>query len=131
MRTAVRRLLSAMLLLWSAGALAEERDMSVLVLDQICHDADLRSQSACSGFLIGLLAGLQMSTKMSRKGKPVCVPGSVTPDKLILMLDKIVNEKPEFAGLPGLEAIAVGLQVEFPCRPQPLPTAVPPVPPKR
>ena len=97
---------------------SEPQDMSVLVLHHICHDADPRSKSACSGFLVGLLAGMQMATKMSREGKPVCVPESITPDKLVLMLDKIVNEKPEFATLPGLDAIAIGLQAIFPCRPQ-------------
>lgn len=98
--------------------------MSVLLLHHICHDTDARSQSACSGFLVGVLAGLRMGTKMSREGKAVCVPSTVTPDKLIMMLDKIVDEKPEFAALPGLEAITVGLQAVFPCRP-------PLVPPKR
>jgi Rap1a immunity proteins len=109
------------ILLWPLSAKAEEQDMSVLLLHHICHDTDPRSQSACSGFLIGVLAGLQMGTKMSREGKPVCVPNTITPDKLIFMLDKIVNEKPEFAALPGLEAIGIGLQSVFPCRPQQTP----------
>jgi len=127
----MRRACAAVLLplmalaLGSEPAKSEQQEMSVLVLHHICHDADPRSQSACSGFLVGLLAGMQMATKMSREGKPVCVPESVTPDKLVLMLDKIVNEKPEFASLSGLEAIAVGLQTIFPCRPQQV------VPPKR
>jgi Rap1a immunity proteins len=121
MRNTFHWLPLAVILLWSAGATAAQQEMSVLVLHHVCHDTDARSQSACSGFLVGLLAGLQMGTKMSREGKPVCVPGSVSPDQLIAMLDKIVNEKPEFAVLPGLEAIAAGLQVVFPCRPPPMP----------
>jgi hypothetical protein len=107
--------------LWPLSAEAETQDMSVLLLHHICHDTDPRSQSACSGFLIGLLAGLQMSTKMSFEGKRVCVPDMVTPDKLIAMLDTIVTKKPEFASMPGLEAIAIGLQSVFPCRPQKTP----------
>jgi Rap1a immunity proteins len=111
----------AVVLMWPLGAKADQQDMSVLLLNHICHDTDARSQSACSGFLTGLLAGLQMGTQMSREGKPVCVPNTVTPDKLIFMLDKIVNDKPEFAAMPGLEAIAIGLQSVFPCRPQQTP----------
>jgi len=128
MRTTLRWLPLAVVLLWSVGATAEQQDMSVLLLHHICHDTDARSRSACSGFLTGLIAGLQISANMSREGKPVCVPGTVTPDKLLALLDGIVTEKPEFAALPGLEAIAVALQTVFPCRPPP-PT--PPRPPPK
>jgi hypothetical protein len=112
----------AAILLWPVHAKAEQQNMSVLLLHHICHDTDARSQSACSGFLTGLLAGLQMGTQMSGEGKPVCVPNTVGPDKLTMMLDIIVNDKPEFAALPGLEAIAIGLQSVFPCRSQQTPT---------
>jgi hypothetical protein len=129
MRIAFRWLPSVLMLLWSASATAEQQDMSVLVLHHVCHDTDQRSQSACSGLLVGLLAGLHMSAQMSREGTPLCLPATLMPDKLILMLDKIVDEKPEFASLPGLEAIVRGLQAVFPCRP---PTPPKPLtPPKR
>jgi hypothetical protein len=116
-----RWLLLAAILVWPLSAKAENQEMSILLLDHICHDTDPRSQSACSGFLTGLLAGLEMGTKMSREGKPVCVPNTVTLESLKRLLDKIVNEKPEFAALPGLEAIAIAQQSVFPCRQQQTP----------
>jgi hypothetical protein len=112
-------LTTASTMLWSPLANAQEQnDLSVLMLHHICHDSDPRSQSACSGFMVGVLAGLQMGSKMSREGKPLCLPSTVGPDKLVQMLDKIVNDKPEFASLPSLEAIAIGLQSIFPCQSQ-------------
>lgn len=116
MRTALRWLPSAAILLWSVSAMAED-DMSVMMLQHICSDTDQRSQSACSGFLVGLVAGLQLGTKTAQEGKPICLPSSFSPDKLKLMLDKIMNDKPEFAALPALPALALGLQSVFPCRP--------------
>jgi len=121
MRTTLRCLLSAVVLLWSAGARAD--DTSVLLLHHICNDTDQRSQSACSGFLVGLIAGLQYGTKAAREGKAICLPDDFAPDKMKLMLDKIVKEKPEFAALPALPALAFALQSVFPCR---APTPRPP-----
>jgi hypothetical protein len=43
---------------------AKADDLSVLMLHHICHDKEGRSQSACSGFLVGFMAGLQEVRKL-------------------------------------------------------------------
>jgi hypothetical protein len=49
-------------------------------------------------------------------GKPICLPGNFSPERLKLMLDRIVNDRPDFASLPALPALAAALQASFPCR---------------
>jgi Rap1a immunity proteins len=117
-RYGVSAIICATFLSCSHGAIAEDDDisLSVLMLHHVCHDSDPRSKSACSSFLVGFIAGLQMNGKMAREGKPVCPPGGITSDYLISVLDKIIKEKPEFAALPALDALGVGLQTAFPCK---------------
>lgn len=108
-----RFLFVAALLLASTAHGASE--ISLLELHKICDSTDERNQSACSGLLVGIVAGLQMGAAASRSGKAICLPGNFSPEQLKLILDKIVRDGPQFLSLPAIPGLMVPLQVAFPC----------------
>jgi hypothetical protein len=110
-----KTLLSVAFLLWPINAMAD--DLSLLQLHEICDSADDRSKSACSGLLVGFIAGLQMGSAATKQGKPICLPGNFSTDQLKSMLDKIVRDSPQFMHLPAVPGLTVPLQHAYPCRP--------------
>jgi Rap1a immunity proteins len=105
--------LSVAFLLWPMIAMAD--DLSLLQLHEICDSTDDRSKSACSGLLVGFVAGLQIGSAAAKQGKPICLPENFSPDQLKAVLDKLVRDVPQFLHLPAVPGLAVPLQTAYPC----------------
>jgi hypothetical protein len=108
-----KTLLSVAFLLWPLIAMAD--DLSLLQLHEICDSADDRSKSACSGLLVGFIAGLKMGNAATKQGKPICLPENFSPDQLNAVLDKLVRDVPQFLHLAAIPGLTVPLQNAYPC----------------
>jgi hypothetical protein len=108
-----KALLSVAFLLCPLIAMAD--DLSLLQLHEICESTDDRSKSACSGLLVGFIAGLKMGSVATKQGKPICLPENFSPDQLKAVLDKLVRDVPQFLHLPAVPGLTVPLQNAYQC----------------
>ena len=100
-------------LLWPVAAIADE--FSLLQLHHVCTDTDARSQSACSGFLAGYIAGLQMGVATAKQGKLICFPNNFSFDQIKLIIEKLLRDEPQVVNLPAHQVLTVALQHAIPC----------------
>ena len=109
----MRRLFSIALILWSVGAeAANDSPMTLLQLHSFCASKD---NISCVAFFSGFIQGLRFGTSGTKEGNPFCLPDNMTTEQAILILNKIVREGPQFAGLPAVPALAYAFQKSFPC----------------
>src|SRR5262245_32805836 len=112
----MRLLLLAVILLCIGAAKASDRpSMTLLQLHSFCASKDSTDNISCVAFFSGFIQGLKFGTSGTQAGKPFCLPDNITVDQGILILNKIVRDGPQFAGLEAVPALALYFQSAFPC----------------
>jgi hypothetical protein len=90
--------------------------ISVSQLHTFCSSPNgSEGQTACAAYLMGVVHGLQIGTKDTKRGEPFCIPASITAPQAIQMFNDAVAKNPDLAPGVGAAFWAAVLGVKFAC----------------
>ena len=75
-------------------------------------------QTACAAYLMGVMHGLQLATYETKRGRPYCIPESITSPQAIEMFNKAATRYPDLLHQAAGTFWAATLALAFPCAPK-------------
>ena len=107
-------LILAMLLGMASPAFANSRGGDLYAA---CNSpSGTKADTICTAYLNGYMEGVDADQAARQQGTPICIPDSVSTDRMRAAVQKFAKEHPDTLNFGSAEFVAAALMEAFPCK---------------
>jgi hypothetical protein len=101
-------------------AVAQDSQMKLSDLMDICTGRDAGSQSACRFYILGVTEGASIGAGVAKDESHFCIPEGVSSQNMVLIVKKAMSIDlaafPKDKEMPAVSFVAAAMMKAYPCR---------------